>query len=76
MVQMLFCNLSVNSNEFSVGCEVAKLKPLFKKDAENDPSNYKSISLLPLFPKVIERVVHKQTNNLNESNLIHIYIYT
>ena len=42
--------------------KVAKLKPIFKKDKETDPSNYRPISFLPLISKVLERIIHDQTN--------------
>ena len=39
------CNLSISHGIFT---NVAKLKPIFKKDKKVVPSNYRSISLLPL----------------------------
>ena len=51
-------------------CKTAKLKPLYKKESKTDPHNYRPISLLPVISKVIERVVHDQTNSFLTSNKI------
>ena len=55
------CNLSVSSGTFPDACKIAKLKPLFKTGTRTDPKNYRSISLLSLLSKVLERVIHEQT---------------
>ena len=52
------CNLSISGGVFSSACKVAKLKPIFKKEKKTDPSNYRTISLLPVTSKIIEKVVH------------------
>ena len=51
----------VSSGIFPDACKIAELKPLFKKGYKTDPKNYRSISLLPLMSKVLERLVHEQT---------------
>ena len=57
------CNLSFTSRAFPNACKVAKLKP-----------NYRPISLLPLISKVLERVIHDQTNAfLKGNNLLYNY---
>ena len=56
------CNLSISWGVFPSACKVAKLKPIFKKGKKIDPSNYRPISLLPVISKVIEKVIHDQTN--------------
>ena len=66
------CNLSMSISSFPSGCKIAKVKPLYKKGCKTDPKNYRPISLLPLISKVIEKVVHEQTNNfLNENNILY-----
>ena len=68
------CNLSITSRAFPNACKVAKLKPIFKKGKKTDPSNYRPISLLPLISKVLERVIHDQTNTfLKGNNLLYNY---
>ena len=55
-------------------CKVAKLKPIFKKGKKTDPSNYRPISLLPSLPKIIERVIHDQTNSsLSKEDILYNY---
>ena len=51
------CNLSISHGIFPNACKVAKLKPIFRKGKKVDPSNYRS-----LISKIIEKVVHDQTN--------------
>ena len=55
------CNLSMTLGSFPNACQIAKMKPLFKKDPKADPSNYRPISLLLLLSKVFERVALDQT---------------
>ena len=55
------CNLSIKYSIFPSDCKIAKLKPLFKKGSKTDPKNYRPISLLPLVSKLIETVIHDQT---------------
>ena len=70
----VICNLSITSRAFPNACKVAKLRPIFKKSKKTDPSNYRPISLLPLILKVLERVIHDQTNTfLKGNNLLYNY---
>ena len=68
------CNLSLVLGSFLDACKIAKVKPLFKKGSKTDPSNYRPISLLPLLPKVFERVVLDQTKEFLSLNKI-LYDY-
>ena len=54
-------NLSISLSLFPDDCKIAKLKPLYKKEAKTKPKNYQPISLLPLLSKIIERIIHNQT---------------
>ena len=66
------CNLSVSLSSFPSGCKTAKLKPLYKKGCKTDPKNYRPISLLPIISKIIEKVVHEQTNAfLSQNNILY-----
>ena len=64
------CNLSIFHGIFPNACKVAKLQPIFKKGKNVDPFNYRPMSLLPLTSKVIEKVVHNQTNEFLSDNKI------
>ena len=53
---------------------MAKLKPIYKIGSLTEASNYRSMSLLPLISKVMEKVIHDQTNVfLNSRNLLYSY---
>ena len=68
------CNLSIKYTLFPTDCKVAKLKPLFKKGSKTKPQNYRPISLLPLISKIIEKVVHDQTQKfLDDNNILYRY---
>ena len=55
-------NLSISQGVFPNACKVAKLKPIVEKGKKPDPSSYRPVSLLPSISKIIERVIHDQTN--------------
>jgi hypothetical protein len=46
----------------------AEIKPCFKGGRENDPSNYRPISLLTSFSKIFEKIILSRLNQ-------HIYDY-
>ena len=48
------CNLSIKLNSFPRSCKIAKVKPLFKKGSKTDPQNYRPISLLPCYQKLLK----------------------
>ena len=55
------CNLSMKRLRFPLDRKIAKLKPLYKKGSKTDRKIYRPVSLLPLVSKVIEKVIHNQT---------------
>ena len=68
------CNLSVTSGKFPDSCKLAKLKPRYKMGSLTEASNYRTMSVLPLISKVIERVIHDQTSAfLNFRILLHSF---
>ena len=64
------CNLSKKYSIFPTDCQIAKLKPLFKKGSTTHPKNYRLISLLPLISKIIEKVIHDQTQEFLDANKV------
>ena len=55
------CYLSIRYSVFPTDYQIAKLKPLYKRVSTTLPRNYRPISLLPLISKIIEKVIHDQT---------------
>ena len=51
-------NLSISLSLFPDDCKIAKLKPLYKKEAKTKPKNYRPISLLPLLSKMVAMIIH------------------
>ena len=64
------CNLSIEYSTFPTDWQIAKLKPLLKKGFTTLPKNYRPISLLPLISKIIEKVIHDQTQAFLDENKI------
>ena len=68
------CNLSIKLNSFPRSCKIAKVKPPFKKGSNTDPQNHRPISLLPLLSKIIEGIVHDQTEEfLGKNKLLYSF---
>ena len=64
------CNLLIKYSVFPKYCQIAKLKPLYKKGSTTRPKSYRPISLLPLISKIIEKVIHNQTQGYLDENKI------
>ena len=70
------CNLSIKLNMFPRSCEIAKVKPLFKKGSKTHPQNYRPIALPLILSKIIENIIHDQTQEyLSKSNSLQISIW-
>ena len=41
-------------------CTIAKIVPIFKKGERDDPSNYRPISILTCFSKILKQIIHKR----------------
>ena len=64
-------NLSFTTGEFPNLCKIAKVIPLLKKGDPLDCSNYRPISLLSTFSKILGKCVYKRVYSfLEENNLI------
>ena len=48
--------------------KIAKVIAIHKKGATEDPSNYRPISLLSVFSKIFEKIMHKRLYNFLEGN--------
>jgi fructose-1,6-bisphosphatase/inositol monophosphatase family enzyme len=52
------CNKVLSSRIFPPRLKDAEVRPLFKKGDKKDMSNYRPMSLLTAFSKVIEKVIY------------------
>ena len=71
------CNLvdlSTKQSLFSDQCNIAKLKPLFKKGSKSDPKNYRPISLLPVVSEIIRKTTQIETLILDKKWLRYLYL--
>ena len=65
-------NLSLFTGKFPDSLKVAKVIPVFKSGSKLDPINYRPISLLPLFSKLLEKIMHARLYKyLEEENIIY-----
>ena len=53
-------NESFSSGIFPDMMKLAKVIPLYKKNSPEVPSNYRPISLLSVFSKIVEKLMHKR----------------
>ena len=51
-------NLSFSNGQFPNLMKLAKVVPIFKTGSTSDVNNYRPISLLPIFSKLIEKLMH------------------
>ena len=61
-------NLSFKNGVFPDKMKIAKVMPLFKSGEKSNVENYRPISLLPLFSKILERIMHSRLYKHFESN--------
>ena len=63
-------NLSLCEGVFPDKLKVAKVYPVFKKGNKSDMNNYRPISVLSVFSKILERIVYKRVYSFLEKNNI------
>jgi hypothetical protein len=56
----LICNLSLSSGLFPDEWKMASVCPIFKCGSRDKPENYRPISLLGAFSKILEKIVNKR----------------
>ena len=56
---LIIINICIQTGSFLQFLKNAKLFPIYKGGPNNDPSNYRPISILPVISKVIEKHVTK-----------------
>ena len=63
-------NVSFNTGVFPSLLKIVKVIPIHKGKATQDMNNYRPISLLSIFDKIIEKLMHKRLYNFMEENYI------
>ena len=69
-------NLSMQQGIFPTSMKTAKVIPVYKKDNKSHFVNYRPISLLPSFSKIIEKLIHKRLlKYLSKHNILSLSQY-
>ena len=63
----IIINDSFVSGIFPDNLKLAKVITLYKKDSKDNPTNYRPISLLSVFSKIIEKLMYKRLYNFLDS---------
>ncbi|CAH2018922.1 unnamed protein product [Acanthoscelides obtectus] len=61
-------NMCIENNVFPALLKLAKIVPLFKKGCENDPCNFRPISIIPIIAKIFEILLKNQICEYFEGN--------
>ena len=65
-------NLSIVKEIFPDVLKIARVAPVFKGGDENDLGNYRPISVLPCFSKILERIMYNRLyNHLIKNNILY-----
>ena len=64
------CNLSFATGIFPSDMKTAKVTPIYKSDARNEFSNYRPISLLPNFSKILEKFMCNRLTEFLDKNKV------
>lgn len=69
-------NLSFTTATFPDSLKIAKVIPVHKKGAMNDPNNYRPISILPILSKLLEKIFcTRLVKFINKNNIIYDHQY-
>ena len=61
-------NLSLQTGVFPTVWKNAKITPVYKSGDTGKPENFRPISVLPIFSKILEKAVHGQLSSFLEEN--------
>ena len=59
-------NTSISSGTFPDKLKTSKITPIFKDGEDNDPSNYRLISILSVFNRIFEKLMYNRLNQFIE----------
>ena len=69
---LLIFNISFAQGVFPKLLKTAIVTPIYKSGSHNDPSNYRPISILTIFSKVLEKLFYNRLLSfINSQNLLH-----
>ncbi len=68
---VVITSLSTNSGIVPQQLKIARVVPIFKSGENSVFSNYRPISVLPIFSKILEKVVHNRIMQYLEQHDIH-----
>jgi hypothetical protein len=63
-------NTSVVSGKYPAKLKHSKVIPIYKKDDETDPANYRPISLSSIFKKIVEKLMYNRLKSFLEKRNI------
>ena len=67
-------NMSLLKGVFPSELKIARVIPLFKSGESNKFSNYRPVSVLPLFSKILERLMYSRLLSfINKHNILYAY---
>ena len=65
-------NLSIEKGVLPNGLEIARVTPIYKGESSSDVSNYRPISVLPCFSKILEHIMYNRLYKyLIENNILY-----
>ena len=65
-------NLSISTGIFPDGLKIARITPIYKSEDATNMSNYRPISVLPCFSKILEKIMYNRLyNHLYENNILY-----
>ena len=68
---MHICNMSFSTGVFPTDLKIAKIVPIFKSGDDSSFTNYRPVSLLPQFSKILEKLFDKRlTEFIEKSNIL------
>ena len=70
------CNRSFETGIFPSEFKIANVVPIYKSGDEMVFSNYRPVSVLPVFSKLLERLVYNRLiSHINDNKLLYEYLF-
>ena len=70
---MYITNISFQTGAFTRELKIANVVPIFKAGDEMFFTNYRPVSVLPVFSKILERLYNRLIEYINKNNLLYKY---